>query len=136
MTAALAVVKRPPAQGFRRASRALGSRVEAERQAEAAEVLRALLAVAPGFTVAKAAVHLALRDAPAQEVFLGGLRMAGLPGADAAGTPRKVGTPARPTAPDDGAARPRRRSPKRPAAGSDAPKVKLIGAAKARTKRL
>jgi TolB-like protein/DNA-binding winged helix-turn-helix (wHTH) protein/Tfp pilus assembly protein PilF len=49
------------------------------RREEAAEALRALLAVAPGYTVAKAAVHLALRDAPAREVFLGGLRMAGLP---------------------------------------------------------
>jgi adenylate cyclase len=49
------------------------------RREEAAEALRALLAVAPGYTVSKAAVHLALRDAPAREVFLGGLRMAGLP---------------------------------------------------------
>ena len=49
------------------------------RREEAAEAVRALLAVAPGYTVAQAAVHLALRDAPAREVFLGGLRLAGLP---------------------------------------------------------
>ena len=41
--------------------------------------MRALLAVEPGYTVAKAAIHLALRDAPARETFLGGLRLAGLP---------------------------------------------------------
>ncbi|MBD0275584.1 MAG: hypothetical protein ICV73_27105 [Acetobacteraceae bacterium] len=49
------------------------------RREEAAEAVRALLAVAPGHTVSQAAARLALRDAPAREVFLGGLRMAGLP---------------------------------------------------------
>jgi adenylate cyclase len=50
------------------------------RREEAAEALRALLAVAPGYTVSKAAVTLALRDAPVRDVFLNGLRQAGLPG--------------------------------------------------------
>jgi adenylate cyclase len=49
------------------------------RREEAAEAVRALLAVAPGYTVAKAAMHLALRDTPARETFLGGLQLAGLP---------------------------------------------------------
>lgn len=46
---------------------------------EAAEAARGLLAIAPGFTVSKAAVHLAFRDTPVREAFLGGLRQAGLP---------------------------------------------------------
>jgi hypothetical protein len=41
--------------------------------------LRTLLALAPGYTVSKAAVTLALRDAPVRKVFLDGLRQAGLP---------------------------------------------------------
>jgi TolB-like protein len=49
------------------------------RREEAAEAVRALLAIAPGYTVSKAAMHLALRDAPVREIFLDGLRMAGLP---------------------------------------------------------
>ena len=49
------------------------------RREEAAEAVRALFTVAPGHTVSKAAAHLALRDAPAREIFLGGLRLAGLP---------------------------------------------------------
>lgn len=49
------------------------------RHEEAAEAARVLLAIAPGFTVTKAAVHLALRDAPVRELFLDGLRQAGVP---------------------------------------------------------
>jgi Flp pilus assembly protein TadD len=49
------------------------------RRDEAAEVVRALLAVAPGFTVSNATMHLAYRDTPVCELFLDGLRQAGLP---------------------------------------------------------
>jgi adenylate cyclase len=49
------------------------------RREEAAEAVRSLLAIAPGYTVSKAAMHLALRDAPVRELFLDGLRQAGLP---------------------------------------------------------
>ena len=49
------------------------------RREEAADVVRGLLALAPDFTVSRAAVYLALRDAPVREAFLGGLRLAGLP---------------------------------------------------------
>jgi TolB-like protein len=49
------------------------------RREEAAEAVRALLVIAPGYTVSKAATQLALRDAPVREIFLDGLRQAGLP---------------------------------------------------------
>lgn len=49
------------------------------RREEAAEAARALLAAVPGFTVTKAATYLSLRDPPARELFLGGLRLAGVP---------------------------------------------------------
>jgi len=49
------------------------------RTEEAAEAMRVLLAIVPGYTVSKAALHLALRDAPVRAIFLDGLRLAGLP---------------------------------------------------------
>jgi adenylate cyclase len=49
------------------------------RSEEAAEAVRALLAVAPGYTVADAAKRLAVRDRALRGLYLDGLRRAGLP---------------------------------------------------------
>jgi hypothetical protein len=49
------------------------------RREETAEAVRNLLSVEPGYTVSEAMTHLAPRDAPVHEIFLGGLRQAGLP---------------------------------------------------------
>lgn len=56
------------------ANLALAGRLE-----EAAAAVRALLAVAPGYTVAKAAMANALRDAQDRDFYLDALRLAGLP---------------------------------------------------------
>ena len=46
---------------------------------EAAGAVHALLSAAPGYTVSKAAAHMALRHPPARKAILDGLRQAGLP---------------------------------------------------------
>jgi adenylate cyclase len=50
------------------------------RPDEAAEALRGLLALDPGYTAAEAERHIALRDSAARRRFVDGLRKAGLPG--------------------------------------------------------
>ena len=46
---------------------------------EAAEALRDLLALDPGYTATEAKGHIVLRDATARHLFVDGLRRAGLP---------------------------------------------------------